>query len=231
MLIQIGYLLRQLGSAKAVGQEIGVTSDSVNRYRRGARKHARADVAAKIDDGRFRRLTVHLPPTYHSACSPPAPPEPATRRCVESSPKDSKRSIFRKAECVPRHSPTSPSTTSITSTSTSEAERTVVRFPEPVSRSTIDVTKADVLSPGRRHRARRAVCWGCWAAQATGGAQGLVPSSTRCAARRWGWCAERGTGRWETWVPQDSRGGADPDELMRSYSGDVRGESVRRRMP
>ena len=91
-------------SAKAVAQEIGVTADSVNRYRRGARKHARADVAAKIDDavrqrwqplvrkrrrkqaatatgitvetraqfgysaavgttddGRFRRLTVHLP--------------------------------------------------------------------------------------------------------------------------------------------------------------------------
>jgi hypothetical protein len=104
---QIGYLLRQLGSAKAVAQEIGVTADSVNRYRRGARKHARADVAAKIDDavrqrwqpqvrkrrqkqaatsggitvetrarfgytapvgttddGRFRRLTVHLPPEY-----------------------------------------------------------------------------------------------------------------------------------------------------------------------
>ncbi|MCX4704199.1 XRE family transcriptional regulator [Streptomyces sp. NBC_01373] len=104
---QIGYLIRQLGSAKAVAQEIGVTADSVNRYRRGARKHARADVAAKIDeavrarwqpqvrkrrrkqaattggitvetrarfgytapvgttdDGRFRRLTVHLPPEY-----------------------------------------------------------------------------------------------------------------------------------------------------------------------
>jgi DNA-binding transcriptional regulator YdaS (Cro superfamily) len=104
---QIGYLLKQLGSAKAVAQEIGVTADSVNRYRRGARKHARADVAAKIDeavrqrwqpqvrkrrqrqaattggvtvetrarfgytapvgttdDGRFRRLTVHLPPEY-----------------------------------------------------------------------------------------------------------------------------------------------------------------------
>jgi DNA-binding transcriptional regulator YdaS (Cro superfamily) len=101
---QIGYLIRQFGSAKAVAQEIGVTADSVNRYRRGARKHARADVAAKIDDavrarwqpqvrkrrqrqaaspggitvetrarfgytapvgptddGRFRRLTVHLP--------------------------------------------------------------------------------------------------------------------------------------------------------------------------
>ncbi|MGW7089781.1 telomere-protecting terminal protein Tpg [Streptomyces sp. NPDC054871] len=104
---QIGYLIRKLGSAKAVAREIGVTADSVNRYRRGARKHARPDVAAKIDDavrarwqpqvrkrrrrqaadtggitvetrakfgytapigttddGRFRRLTVHLPPTY-----------------------------------------------------------------------------------------------------------------------------------------------------------------------
>ncbi|MEU2856706.1 telomere-protecting terminal protein Tpg [Streptomyces syringium] len=104
---QIGYLIKQFGSAKAVAQEIGVTADSVNRYRRGARKNARTDVAAKIDDavrarwqpqvrkrrrkqaaastgitvetrarfgysaavgttddGRFRRLTVHLPPTY-----------------------------------------------------------------------------------------------------------------------------------------------------------------------
>ncbi|WP_371572143.1 XRE family transcriptional regulator [Streptomyces sp. NBC_01314] len=104
---QIGFLLKQLGSAKAVAQELGVTADSVNRYRRGARKHARADVAAKLDDavrqrwqpqvrkrrqkhaaasggitvetrarfgytapvgttddGRFRRLTVHLPPAY-----------------------------------------------------------------------------------------------------------------------------------------------------------------------
>ncbi|ATL25021.1 telomere-protecting terminal protein Tpg [Streptomyces formicae] len=104
---QIGYLLKQMGSAKAVAHELGVTADSVNRYRRGARKHARADVAAKIDDavrarwqpqvrrrrqkqaatatgvtvetrarfgytapvgttddGRFRRLTVHLPPAY-----------------------------------------------------------------------------------------------------------------------------------------------------------------------
>ncbi|MGW9284871.1 telomere-protecting terminal protein Tpg [Streptomyces diastaticus] len=107
---QIRYLLRQLGSAKAVAREIGVTADSVNRYRRGARKHARADVAAKIDDavrrrwqprlrggrrrqaavatgitietrarfgytapagstddGRFRRLTVHLPAEYAQA--------------------------------------------------------------------------------------------------------------------------------------------------------------------
>ncbi|MCX4571867.1 XRE family transcriptional regulator [Streptomyces sp. NBC_01571] len=104
---RIGYLIKQLGSAKAVAQEIGVTADSVNRYRRGARKHARPDVAAKIDDavrarwqplvrkrrhrqaaatggitvetrarfgytaavgstddGRFRRLTVHLPLEY-----------------------------------------------------------------------------------------------------------------------------------------------------------------------
>ncbi|MGW8357671.1 telomere-protecting terminal protein Tpg [Streptomyces wedmorensis] len=104
---QISYLIRHLGSARAVAAEIGVTADSVNRYRRGARKHARADVAARIDtavrtrwqpqvrrrrqrqaattggitvetrarfgytapigttdDGRFRRLTVHLPPAY-----------------------------------------------------------------------------------------------------------------------------------------------------------------------
>ncbi|WP_331739909.1 XRE family transcriptional regulator (plasmid) [Streptomyces sp. NBC_00015] len=104
---RIGYLIKQLGSAKAVAAELGVTADSVNRYRRGARKHPRADVAAKIDDavrarwqpqvrkrrqkqaatsggitvetrarfgytapvgttddGRFRRLTVHLPPAY-----------------------------------------------------------------------------------------------------------------------------------------------------------------------
>ncbi|MFD6534399.1 telomere-protecting terminal protein Tpg [Streptomyces sp. NPDC060184] len=47
---QIAYLLRQLGSAKAVAAELGVTADSVNRYRRGARKHPRADVASKIDE-------------------------------------------------------------------------------------------------------------------------------------------------------------------------------------
>ncbi|MFF0097668.1 telomere-protecting terminal protein Tpg, partial [Streptomyces canus] len=47
---QIGYLIRQLGSARAVAREIGVTADSVNRYRRGARKHARPDIAAKIND-------------------------------------------------------------------------------------------------------------------------------------------------------------------------------------
>ncbi|MFE6885865.1 telomere-protecting terminal protein Tpg [Streptomyces sp. NPDC057702] len=104
---QVGFLIKQFGSAKAVAAEIGVTADSVNRYRRGARKHARVDVAAKIDDavrqrwqplvrkrrqkkaattggitvetrarfgytssagstddGRFRRLTVPLPPQY-----------------------------------------------------------------------------------------------------------------------------------------------------------------------
>ncbi|MEV5779259.1 XRE family transcriptional regulator [Streptomyces antimycoticus] len=104
---QIGFLLKQLKSAKAVAAELGVTADSVNRYRRGARKNPPKDIADKIDaavrsrwqpqvrkrrrkqaaaatgntvetrarfgytapvgttdDGRFRRLTVHLPPTY-----------------------------------------------------------------------------------------------------------------------------------------------------------------------
>ncbi len=99
--------MKQLGTAKAVAAELGVTADSVNRYRRGARKNPPKDIAAKIDaavrsrwqpqvrkrrqkqaatsggitvetrarfgytasvgttdDGRFRRLTVHLPPEY-----------------------------------------------------------------------------------------------------------------------------------------------------------------------
>ncbi|MEW1615676.1 MULTISPECIES: telomere-protecting terminal protein Tpg [unclassified Streptomyces] len=47
---QIGYLLKQLGSAKAVAAELGVTADSVNRYRRGARKNPPKDIASKIDD-------------------------------------------------------------------------------------------------------------------------------------------------------------------------------------
>ncbi|MFE5947590.1 telomere-protecting terminal protein Tpg [Streptomyces sp. NPDC056480] len=104
---QINYLMRQLGSAKAVAAELGITADSVNRYRRGARKHPprhiqnRIDAAVRsrwqplvlkrrrrkaassggitvetrarfgyrapvgaTDDGRFRRLTVHLPAGY-----------------------------------------------------------------------------------------------------------------------------------------------------------------------
>ncbi|MFE7927501.1 hypothetical protein ACFU6S_01980 [Streptomyces sp. NPDC057456] len=36
---QIGYLLKQLGSAKAVAAEFGVTAESGNRYWRGARKN------------------------------------------------------------------------------------------------------------------------------------------------------------------------------------------------
>ncbi|WP_332010801.1 telomere-protecting terminal protein Tpg [Streptomyces uncialis] len=47
---RINYLLKQLGSAKAVAAELGVTADSVNRYRRGARKNPPKDVSSKIDD-------------------------------------------------------------------------------------------------------------------------------------------------------------------------------------
>ncbi|MFE1781274.1 telomere-protecting terminal protein Tpg [Streptomyces sp. NPDC059506] len=104
---QISFLLKQMRSAKAVAAELGITADSVNRYRRGARKHPPKDIQHKIntavrsrwqpqvrkrrrkqaattggvtvetrarfgytapagttDDGRFRRLTVHLPPAY-----------------------------------------------------------------------------------------------------------------------------------------------------------------------
>ncbi|MCM2424239.1 XRE family transcriptional regulator [Streptomyces sp. RKAG293] len=47
---RINYLLKQLGTAKAVAAELGITADSVNRYRRGARKNPPKDIAAKIDN-------------------------------------------------------------------------------------------------------------------------------------------------------------------------------------
>lgn len=46
---RINYLLRQLGTARAVAAEVGVTADSVNRYRRGARKNPPADIASRIE--------------------------------------------------------------------------------------------------------------------------------------------------------------------------------------
>ncbi|MFI6039507.1 telomere-protecting terminal protein Tpg [Streptomyces sp. NPDC051315] len=104
---RINFLFRQLKTAKAVAQEIGVTADSVNRYRRGARRHPPKEIADRIDaavrarwqprvrdrrrrqaaattgiiveararfgytapvgttdDGRLRRITVHLPAEY-----------------------------------------------------------------------------------------------------------------------------------------------------------------------
>ncbi|MDX3588929.1 telomere-protecting terminal protein Tpg [Streptomyces europaeiscabiei] len=104
---RINFLMKQLKTTKAVAQEIGVSQRSVERYRKGERKHPPKDIAERIDaavrtrwqpqvrkrrqkqaatttgitvetrarfgytapigttdDGRFRRLTVHLPPAY-----------------------------------------------------------------------------------------------------------------------------------------------------------------------
>jgi hypothetical protein len=104
---QIGFLLKQLKSTRAVAQKLGVSQRSVERYRTGERKHPPKDITTKIDaavrslwqpgvrkrrrrqaaatggitvetrarfgytapvgttdDGRFRRLTVHLPALY-----------------------------------------------------------------------------------------------------------------------------------------------------------------------
>ncbi|MEU6672465.1 hypothetical protein [Streptomyces sp. NPDC046727] len=47
---QINYLIRKLGSARAVAAELGVTADSVNRYRRGARKHPPNAIQDRISD-------------------------------------------------------------------------------------------------------------------------------------------------------------------------------------
>ncbi|MEW2425931.1 XRE family transcriptional regulator [Streptomyces nigra] len=104
---RINFLVKQLKTTKAVAAEIGVSQRSVERYRKGERKHPPKDIADRIDtavrarwqpqvrkrrrkqaattrgitvetrarfgytapigttdDGRFRRLTVHLPPHY-----------------------------------------------------------------------------------------------------------------------------------------------------------------------
>ncbi|MFJ9598278.1 telomere-protecting terminal protein Tpg [Streptomyces virginiae] len=104
---QIGFLLKQLKTTRAVAAELGVSQRSVERYRKGDRKTPPQAVAARIDaavrarwqpvvrdrrrkqaaattgitvetrarfgytapvgttdDGRVRRLTVHLPPAY-----------------------------------------------------------------------------------------------------------------------------------------------------------------------
>ncbi|MFG3033740.1 telomere-protecting terminal protein Tpg [Streptomyces sp. NPDC048253] len=104
---RINFLMKQLKTTKAVAAEIGVSQRSVERYRKGERKHPPRAIAERIDaavrqrwqpqvrkrrrkqaatstgitvetrarfgytapvgttdDGRFRRLTVHLPPAY-----------------------------------------------------------------------------------------------------------------------------------------------------------------------
>ncbi|MFH9712852.1 telomere-protecting terminal protein Tpg [Streptomyces luteogriseus] len=104
---RINFLMKQLKTTRAVAQEIGVSQRSVERYRKGERKHPPRAIAERIDaavrarwqpqvrrrrrkqaatttgitvetrarfgytapvgtsdDGRLRRLTVHLPPTY-----------------------------------------------------------------------------------------------------------------------------------------------------------------------
>ncbi|GGZ41604.1 hypothetical protein GCM10010365_72920 [Streptomyces poonensis] len=126
---QIGFLLKQLKTTRAVAAELGVSQRSVERYRKGEHKHPPKDIQQKIDaavrarwqpqvrkrrrkqaastggitvetrarfgctapigttdDGRFRRLTVHLPRRTRSACSTPATPGRATSRCARSSP-------------------------------------------------------------------------------------------------------------------------------------------------
>ncbi|WP_230193493.1 telomere-protecting terminal protein Tpg [Streptomyces coriariae] len=104
---RINFLMKQLKTTKAVAAALGVSQRSVERYRKGERKHPPKAIANRIDDevrqrwqplvrkrrqkqaattggvtvetrarfgytapvgttddGRFRRLTVHLPPAY-----------------------------------------------------------------------------------------------------------------------------------------------------------------------
>lgn len=104
---RINFLMGKLKTTKAIARELGVSQRSVERYRKGERKHPPKDIANRIDtavrarwqpqvrkrrrrqaatsggitvetrarfgytapmgttdDGRMRRLTVHLPPAY-----------------------------------------------------------------------------------------------------------------------------------------------------------------------
>jgi hypothetical protein len=54
---RINYLLRQMKSAKAVAAELGITVETSARFGYTA-------PIGTTDDGRMRRLTVHLPPEY-----------------------------------------------------------------------------------------------------------------------------------------------------------------------
>ncbi|WP_331755265.1 XRE family transcriptional regulator (plasmid) [Streptomyces sp. NBC_00846] len=46
---RINFLMKQLKTTRAVAAELGVTQRSVERYRKGERKHPPKDIAAKID--------------------------------------------------------------------------------------------------------------------------------------------------------------------------------------
>ncbi|WKU42639.1 XRE family transcriptional regulator [Streptomyces sp. VNUA116] len=46
---QINFLMRTMKTAKAIAEEIGVTADSVNRYRRGTRKNPPKQIADRIE--------------------------------------------------------------------------------------------------------------------------------------------------------------------------------------
>lgn len=46
---QIGYLIKQLKSTRAVAQELGVSQRSVERYLKGDRKHPPKAIADKIN--------------------------------------------------------------------------------------------------------------------------------------------------------------------------------------
>ncbi|MFD4860700.1 telomere-protecting terminal protein Tpg [Streptomyces atratus] len=46
---RINFLMKQLKTTRAVAAELGVTQRSVERYRKGERKHPPKDITAKID--------------------------------------------------------------------------------------------------------------------------------------------------------------------------------------
>lgn len=103
------------------------------------------------DDGRMRRLTVHLPRLTRNASSTPSSKAPQTRNSGRSSPKASRTSTSKTAAPAPRPSK-SNSPTSTTSTSRSRRSRPPGAGAPPPGRHAAAVTvlvTAAVAYPGR----------------------------------------------------------------------------------
>ncbi len=75
---RINFLLKQLKTTKGVAQGLGVTQRSVERYRKGERKHPPKAITDRIDAGSPWR------PGLGSATTPPA--EPPTTAASAASP-------------------------------------------------------------------------------------------------------------------------------------------------
>ena len=107
------------------------------------------------DDGRYRRLTVHLPATYAQQLFDARDAGASDQQMRDIIAEGFKECISRTAAAAPRDSQTSPSTTLITSTWTSELGPNSFPGHREHEPKQTEVTEAGLLSPGFPGRGRR----------------------------------------------------------------------------